>query len=61
MMLPSSQDFKNDKMDGVGTYSFATKDSYTGEYKEDRMEGEGRFAFANGVRLTVLSRCVLNL
>ena len=35
-------EFRDGKMDGVGTYTYASGDKYFGEFKNGNMDGRGR-------------------
>jgi hypothetical protein len=39
--LVSGGEFKDDKRNGQGTYTFANGDIYVGEYKDDKRNGQG--------------------
>lgn len=41
-------EFKNGKMEGQGTYTFANGDKYVGEFKDGKMEGQGTYTYVNG-------------
>ena len=41
-------EFKDDKMNGQATYTFANGDRYVGEYKDDKRNGQGTYTFADG-------------
>ena len=46
-------EFKNDKLDGQGTYTFGANsqwpgDKYIGEYKNSKRDGQGTYTFADG-------------
>ena len=40
--------FKNDKMEGIGTFTYTNGNRYEGEFKEGKMEGKGTFINAEG-------------
>ena len=41
-------EFKDDKINGQGTYIWKNKCQYTGEFKNGEMNGEGKFTWPNG-------------
>jgi hypothetical protein len=41
-------EFKDDKFDGRGTFTFASGDKYVGEFKGGRRNGQGTFTFVSG-------------
>lgn len=43
-----SGEWKNDMMDGYGTYHYASGAVYTGEWRENRHSGRGTYEFADG-------------
>jgi hypothetical protein len=40
--------FKDDKINGQGTFAHASGDKYEGQFKDDKYDGQGTFIFANG-------------
>jgi len=45
-----SGEFRNDKMNGKGTYYFVNGNKYTGDWIDDRRTGQGVFIWSNGDR-----------
>ena len=41
-------EWKNDKIHGQGTFTYANGDKYVGNYKDGERHGQGTFTFANG-------------
>ena len=41
-------EFKDDKKQGQGTFTWANGDQYIGEYKDDKYHGQGTSTYANG-------------
>jgi len=45
--------FQDDKMNGKGTYYYATGNKYTGDMVNDKLEGQGVFIWTDGNRYEV--------
>jgi hypothetical protein len=45
-------EWKNDAMDGQGTYDFGTGAQYEGEWMENTMNGEGKYCWADKASYT---------
>ena len=43
-------EFKNDKMEGHGVYTWKSGERYDGEWKDDKMEGHGVYTWKSGER-----------
>jgi hypothetical protein len=41
-------DFKNNKSNGHGTYTFADDSIYDGEWQDNKQHGHGKFTLADG-------------
>ena len=41
-------EFKDDKMNGYGIYTFVDGEQYKGEFKDDNMNGQGVLTYQNG-------------
>jgi hypothetical protein len=41
-------EFKDDRFNGQGTFTFASGDKYVGEFKDDKYNGQGTYTFASG-------------
>ena len=44
-------EWKEDKKDGQGTYTWKNGDKYEGEWKDDKKHGEGVLLYINGSKL----------
>jgi hypothetical protein len=40
--------YKDDKMHGQGTYTWANGDKYVGEFKDGKRNGQGTYTYADG-------------
>jgi hypothetical protein len=43
-------EFKDDKFNGQGTYTFTNGDKYVGEWKDGKANGQGMYTFVNGYK-----------
>ena len=43
-------EFKDDKMNGRGLYTWASGDRYEGQWKDDKRNGQGIFTWTDGKR-----------
>lgn len=41
-------EYKNDKREGKGVYSYANADRYEGEFKDDMKNGKGKYFYFDG-------------
>ena len=44
--------WKNDHMEGHGTYTYASGSKYVGAFKNGKSEGHGTYTYANGTSWT---------
>ena len=45
-------EWKNNKLHGQGTYTFASGDKYVGNYKDGKFHGQGTYTWSDGRRET---------
>lgn len=57
--LPRGQ-YKNDQRHGRGTYSYANRNTYSGDWFEGNMTGEGLFIWMNGDRYETRYSAILS-